>query len=354
MAFDYTVRGTVTSKSYFYDRDGNLTQPDPDIVASSACDFVFFRSDEKWRLDIVHPDRAFPEPVWRTITPAPEGGFVSVISYPPRPGNPGSKGNAYVVVLTNVFMPADDAYGAHASWLIFNLDDLIKKYVTSNGCPPFWKFDPAINNIRENTRNVLYTNGIFAFLNLGRHVALDAEQKVIFKNGQPETIRHAAPFDQGFLEAEYRPSSEYLNKERKVPNSGVLTYWTAMRDDQNSSRMRPVLLAELQWENKSIDLQPVALSTFTPSWTNEVASVVDMRTETTSKNPLTYISKAKQLDLSAEELLKQKRKSEAMQSAAQTAEPTRLNRAVSWIFPIFSLLSLALIFWYHKRSTNKN
>lgn len=270
-ASDYTVRGTVTSKSHFYDLDGKLTQPDPDIVATSACDFVFYRSGGNWRLDIVHPDHAFPEPVWRTITPAPDGGFVSVISYPPRPGSPGNKGNAYVVVMTNLFLLADDAYGAHASWLIFNLDELVGKYVTSNGCPPFWKFDPAVNHISENTRYVLRTNGTFVFLNLGRHVLLDADQKIVFKNGQPETISHSAPFDRGFLEAEYRPSSSYLDKERGIPNSGVLTYWTAMRDNQNSSGVRPVLLTELRWENKSIDLQPVELSTFAPSWTNEIA-----------------------------------------------------------------------------------
>src|SRR5438105_13924200 len=84
---EYVIKGTVTSETHFYDKDGNVRAPDPAAQPASDCDFLFSRSGEKWRLDIVYPDPTFPVgAVRRTIIPTADGGLFSVISFPPRPG----------------------------------------------------------------------------------------------------------------------------------------------------------------------------------------------------------------------------------------------------------------------------
>lgn len=211
---EYTVRGTVASKVNFYDRSGKLTEPPGGVKAFQKSDFVFRRKYEKWRLDIKYPDPSFEDgSVWRTIIPLPEGGFFSLISFPPRPGVQDSEGNGHVTVITNQYFPSGDTYGAHAAWLAFNLNEVVGKVADMPECPPVWRFNPRIDDMRVNSHKVIRTNEGFLFWNKGRSSARDNGGNIMIENGRPKLNTFKPPLDQGFVDAEFRFSPDVLSSK---------------------------------------------------------------------------------------------------------------------------------------------
>jgi hypothetical protein len=310
---EFTVRGTITSRMNFYDAAGNSTQPPKEFLArglrtAHECDFAFYRKNAKWRLDIEHPDPNFDEgTVWRTLLPSDGGGFLSIISYPPRPGVPENKGNAHVTVLTNQYLPREDRYGAHAAWLIFNLNEIVA-IESPNACPPIWSFNPREHDMRVNSHMIIRTNEATIFWNTGRFAARDEHGNVILENGQPSVKSHPPPYNQGWVEAEYRPTPDFLSVQLRIPKGGVFTTWAPTRDEKEPRGMRMHMLTEERIENKEVSSRSLSESLFEPTWTNKFAVVADFRREgTVSNQPLVYITKSNSFDASERELNRRKR-----------------------------------------------
>jgi hypothetical protein len=353
------VRGTVVSKVNFY-RAGNLTEPPQGIAAATECDFVFYRRFAKWRLVIDYPDPAFAKgSVWSTIMPLDAGGFISVISFPPRPGVPENKGNAYVTVMTNQFFPFELGHIPHAAWLVFNLDDILEKAprlgtLILDGmrpdfvCPPIWKFNPRVHDMRVNSHRIIRTNDAIIFWNTGRSVARDANGQVILENGQPKVKIRPPPLDEGFAEMEYRPSSDFLNQELGIPKSVVLTTWSSFRDEKEVRGIRMVPIIEQRIENKGVEFQTIPESLFLPEWTNSFAVVADFRREgSITGQALSYVTKATNFDSSERELSRRKQESDTQHAIAQPPKSIPKSLIILSLF-IVTVIPLG-VWWYSKR-----
>jgi hypothetical protein len=325
---EYTVRGTVVSKIYFYDADKNLKQPPVGFPADTKCDFVFYRRFSKWRLNIEQPDPAFPEgSIWEAIMPFRQKGFVSVISYPPRPGVPANKGNASVTVITNEFYPPGDAYGKHAIWLVVNLDDILEKAARTGVGPPIWQFNPLMHDMRVNSHMITRKDDAVMFWNTGKFAARDANGQIILENGQPKMNIRPPPLDKGFIETEYRPSGDFRSQQLGIPKSVVVTTFAPVRDEKEPGGFRRVPLREHRIENREVESQPIPESLFVPAWTNQLGMVTDPRAEgAIPAQPLTYITKSNYFDPSDRELNRRKQEVDTQKAIAQP--PRRIPKSI--------------------------
>jgi hypothetical protein len=295
-ADEYTLKGTVTSVAHDIDGTPRISERASGVPAIITCDFVWYRKAKNWRLDIRQPDDAFPTGVWKSIMPFAESNLISVIRYPPRPGNSNSQGNAFVTVMTNNFLPAQHIYGAHAIWLTFNLEHILTMFGPEKNCPPFWDYDPTIHALPVRSHTIIPTNGSVVFYNPGHYFARDGKQNVIFSEGQPKFLSYPFPLNKGFVEAEFQPSADFLDEDRRIPKRAELKYWTPLRDEANPNGVRLVMLSKLIVESRLLDSQPVPQSIFAPAWTNKVAVVVDFREKTAGNHALIHITKDNQTD----------------------------------------------------------
>lgn len=324
---EFKISGTVEAHQYIYDSQGHLTQPPSEVKGKSLTPFTFYRKDDKWRLDIDHPDDAFQRgAVHRTILPQNGAGFVSVISYPPRPDTPRNQGNAFVNIITNEFFPSDDSYGAHAAWLVFNLKGLTSEYGISNACPHFWKFDPTLDDVRLNCYEIRKVDGGYEFWNMGKFPVSDSNRNLA---NPPELLKYPPPLDHGFAEAEYQFAPEFLDQEKTIPKSSVLTYWFYLRKAPGSASFDRLKEVEYRFEVHSCQTNHLDEALFAPNWTNRLAVVVDSRASSDANLPVTYITRSNVLDSSVGELQRQKAINDRMlreskSSKVKTSKPILL------------------------------
>lgn len=343
----YILRGVVTS--VICDEAGNPISGEiaPGTPATTVCQFIWYRSGDRWRLDFKEPAFPFKEGVWKSIMPFTDNELISIVSCPPMPDNPKAGGNAIVRVLTNKLVVAENIYGAHAVWLGFNLDQIITLLKPSNKCPPFWVYDPAIQNLSLNFHEVIRTNGSVFFRNPGRYFEKDGNQMLVYEAGQPKQLMYPAPADEGFIEAQYQMSDEFVDQHQQIHKRAEFTYWTPFRDESNPNGMRLVLTSKLIIECQSADFKQFPDSTFDPVWTNSFATVIDFRETLANGQPLTYITKAKTITPSRDDLQKRKKFSEKMQAVASTKQdnipsPKQFPR----ILFIITFCTLTLALWW--------
>lgn len=293
----FVVKGKIASTQY--DEHGNLVEEElvPGVVTPMYCDFVWYRDGEKWRLDLREINPKFSEGVWRTILPLSTNELISIHSYPPRPGVSDAKGNAFVKVMTNFFLPAQHSYGAHAVWLAFNLEQVLNRVGPEGVCPPFFLYDPRIHNLQFPSHRIIITNNAVVFWNPGKYF-----DSLVLENGSPVLRLHNPPIDKGFKEVELKFSSEKM--DFGVPKLAELIYWIPYKDDSNETGYRLVMLSKLSVIPEVVEAVKVPASTFTANWTNAHAVVVDTRASISSNSPLSYVTKKKMLDGSEKELKK--------------------------------------------------
>jgi len=346
-ADEYTLRGTVTS--VLYDLDGNPIKSEvvPGIPPTTICDFIWYRKDEKWRLEIRQPDPLFPEGLWKSIMPFTESELISIKSTPGKPGNPNS-GNAFVMVLTNKLLHAESVFGAHAVWFTFNLDQVMAKFGPLNQCPPFWDYDPSINRLQSKAYRMIPTNGAVIFWNAGYYVAKDENQKVEFEQGEPRLLLCPFPLDKGFMEAEYRPSIDLLDAGRRIPKQAEFIYWGYVKDLREKDGARMTILSKLIIETQSIDLKSISASIFSPAWTNAVAVVVDERERGIGNQSLSYVTKEKSISPSKDELRGKKQFSDRMIKGAKPSQQSSSHFPA--LLLLVALLILPAIGWRYFRS----
>jgi len=350
-AEEYTVTGIVTWVSY--NTDGSPRTKDFEgSPPTTTCDFVWYRKAEKWRLDIREPPNStFPAGVWKSIMQFGESNLISVVQYPPRPNDPKSKGNAYVTVMTNKFLAAENVYGAHAIWLTFNLGQIMNMFGPSRECPPFWDYDPTINSLPVQSHIIMPRNGSVAFYNPGHYFARDKNQNVIFEGGQPKFVPYPSPLDKGFAEAEYQTSGGFLDDERRIAKSSELRYWTALRDEASPNGLNLVMLSKIIVETRSVMLQPIPEEAFTPTWTNTFAAIVDFREKTANNQFLNYITKEKQINPNENELRKRKKLADKMLASAPT-KPVRRLVPIVLLFVSIAILPVG-IWWFTRKSQRR-
>jgi hypothetical protein len=347
----YTLTGIVTSVAYNLDGSPRTKERAPGVPPTITCDFIWYRSNEKWRLDIRQPDSAFPTGVWKTIMPFSESNIISVIRYPPRPDNPKSLGNTFVTVMTNKFLPAQHIYGAHAVWLTFNFDQVMTMF-GPKGCPPFWDYDPAVHTLPVESHRIIPTNGSVLFYNLGYYFARDSRQNVLLEAGRPKLVPLSSPLDKGFIEAEYQRSVDLLDQGRQIPKRAELKYWTPLRDETKPNAVRMVMLSKLIVESRSLDSEPIPESTFSPQWTNAHAVVVDFRDKAVGGQALNYVTKDKQLNASEDELRKRKQFSDQMWASAPPGHPPKRLPVIFLLLTVCAL-PLGLLWWFsHKKGAS--
>lgn len=326
-ASEYTVKGSVNSLTFDIDGSPRKTEIASGIPPHLTCDFIWYRKAEKWRLEINQPDPAFPAGVWKTIMPFGDSNLVSIIQYPPRPNDSKSKGNAFVTVMTNKFLPAQHIYGAHAIWLTLNLNEALGMFGESGECPPFWDYDPAIHSLPVKSHQIVRTNGMILFRNPGHYFARDRGMNLKYVDGKPEMLPLPAPLQLGYNEAEFEMSGEFFDEQLGLAKSAELKYWTPLKDETMPNGVRMAMLSKLVVEIKSVDLVPIPDAIFSPVWTNSFAAIIDNRERMADRaQPLNYVTKDKQLNPSTADLHKRREFSEKLAKSATTspASPKRL------------------------------
>lgn len=341
------VSGTVTS--IFCDTNGNsrVGELAPDVPARVSCQFKWFSSDAKWRLDINEPiPPSFRDGVWRSIMPFAEDGLISIASFPTYPDNPKAGGNAIVRVLTNQYVVAENRYGSHVLWMGFP-NKTIEDWLVAGRCRPFWKSDSRINQLASDFYQIVRTNGVIIFWNPGKYFNFDDQGKLIYENEEPKQFTYPAPADKGFVEAQLEFSGSFADEEHTIPKRMEFTWFVPYREGVDG--MRLAAFERLIVECHMVSHEPIPDSMFTPNWTNAFATVFDFRERLTNGLPLTYITKAKTIGTSADELQERKKQTEKMNAAALFQPPetqSQPRRKLPLFLLVSTLLGLPVVIWF--------
>ncbi|MCW5555315.1 MAG: hypothetical protein KIS67_24535 [Verrucomicrobiae bacterium] len=320
-ASEYRIYGKVTT--YWFDKQGNAT-------TKSKCDFVWHRKNALWRVDVLEPDGRFPSGVWHSVLPSGGQELVSLRTYPTTATQ--SNSSAFVEVLTNRFVPPS-IHGAHAVWLALNRDQILSEIGPSGECPPFWLLDPKFRGSTNKSHLMFRTNNAIVFLNRGRKYILD-------ENGRSRAVEYPAPFNKGFKQAELLFSQEQLDERDSIPKRVELSYVGGIPDVSQPSGFAYQIGTMFVVENESIHYEPLAEAVFSPSWTNSVAVVVDRREQNDAGQSLSYTTRDRRLDLSAEKLQKMKALDAKMKATGVSKSANRLLPLV--LLCIACILPLAL------------
>ncbi len=276
-------------------------------------------------------------------------GLISIRSYPSRTNSPTDVGSAYVEVMTNRFLLAANMFGAHAIWLTFASDEILRMIAPSNECPPFWSYDPAINNLPITSFLVIKTNKSLIFWNPGYYLERDQNNIPVFNGGKPKLVAHIAPLDKGFMEAELDLSDAYWNSDLGIPKYSEMVYWRPIIDKTSSNGVRFQMLSKLTVNCTNVQFDEVSNSLFFASWTNAIALVVDFRQKVVDGKVLNYTTRKKSISPDEASLLRSKAfvdkllTSGAVRNSKLTPKRTPIAFVRTIIIIVFALPLLVLI-----------